>query len=89
MSYLMLHVIKVMSTVWACETGKIQAIKINTTVHDVLNSTSNGKIKKELYLFSLQIMYRDNTFSAENFTVDATLLTAASNQLIFTLYKLI
>ncbi|XP_018351441.1 PREDICTED: putative gustatory receptor 28b [Trachymyrmex septentrionalis] len=61
--------------VWACETGKNEAIKISTTIHDVLNSIKNVQIKDELNLFSLQILHCNNTFSAKGLTVDATLLT--------------
>ncbi|KYN03742.1 Putative gustatory receptor 28b [Cyphomyrmex costatus] len=67
--------IKLILIVWACETGKNQAIKIRTTIHDVLNSTNNVQIKDELNLFSLQILHCNNTFSAKGFIVDATLVT--------------
>ncbi|XP_039314535.1 uncharacterized protein LOC120359743 isoform X1 [Solenopsis invicta] len=70
------YVIKVILIVWACETGKNQAIKISTTVHDFLNIINDEQIKIELQTFSLQIMHRNNTFSAKGLTVDATLLTA-------------
>ncbi|XP_071637107.1 uncharacterized protein [Temnothorax longispinosus] len=66
---------KLMLIVWACETGKNQAMEINSTVHDVFNSTSNQQIKYELQLFSLQLSHCENTFSAKGLTVDATLLT--------------
>ncbi|KAL6429844.1 hypothetical protein ACFW04_007604 [Cataglyphis niger] len=65
--------------VWACETGKDQALEIGTTVHEVLINTSDKQIKDELQLFSLQILHRENTFSAKGLNVDATLLTAVSN----------
>ncbi|XP_012229639.1 putative gustatory receptor 28a [Linepithema humile] len=68
--------IKMALIVWACETGKDQAVAIGTTVHDVLISTSDKQIKDELQLFSLQILHRENTFSAKGLNVDATLLTA-------------
>ncbi|XP_018306623.1 putative gustatory receptor 28b [Mycetomoellerius zeteki] len=73
---LMYYLIKIMLVVWACETGKNQALQISTTVHDVLNSIDDNEIKRELQLFSLQILHRNNTFSAKSLTVDATLLTA-------------
>ncbi|XP_024890743.1 uncharacterized protein LOC112466721, partial [Temnothorax curvispinosus] len=41
------YCIKIMSIVWACETGKNQAMEINSTVHDVFNTTSNKQIKYE------------------------------------------
>ncbi|XP_071637178.1 uncharacterized protein [Temnothorax longispinosus] len=66
---------KLMLIVWACETGKNQAMEINSTVYDVFNSTSNQQIKYEMQLFSLQLSHCKNTFSAKGLTVDATLLT--------------
>jgi len=43
------HIIKMMLTIWACETGererKNQATEINTTVHEVFNSINDKKIK--------------------------------------------
>lgn len=41
-------VLKMTLIVWACETGKNQALKIGTTVHDVLNCTNNKQIKDEV-----------------------------------------
>ncbi|KYN03751.1 Putative gustatory receptor 28b [Cyphomyrmex costatus] len=66
--------------VWACETGKNQAQKIRTTIHDLLNNTNDEKIKYELQLFSLQILHRKNIFSLKGLTIDATLLAAVSKQ---------
>ncbi|XP_011705302.1 PREDICTED: uncharacterized protein LOC105460547, partial [Wasmannia auropunctata] len=37
--------------VWVCETGKNQAQEIRTTIHDLLNNTSDEQIKDELQLF--------------------------------------
>jgi len=34
--------------VWACETGKNEAIKIGTTIHDILNSIRDVQIKDEV-----------------------------------------
>ncbi|XP_011880785.1 PREDICTED: uncharacterized protein LOC105569181 isoform X2 [Vollenhovia emeryi] len=68
--------IKIAFVVWACDTGKDQALQIGTTVHDVLINTSDKQIKDELQLFSLQILHRENTFCAKGLAVDATLLTA-------------
>jgi len=34
--------------VWACETGKNEAIKIGTTIHDILNSIRDVQIKHEV-----------------------------------------
>lgn len=47
-SYLTYHILKVLIIIWSCEAGKNQAIKISTTVHDVLNSTSDKNIKYEV-----------------------------------------
>ncbi|XP_011880414.1 PREDICTED: uncharacterized protein LOC105568944 isoform X2 [Vollenhovia emeryi] len=70
------HITKIMFFVWACETGKNQAQKIRTTIHDVLNSSRDEQIKNELQLFSLQILHGGNTFSTKAFNVDATFLAA-------------
>ncbi|XP_029161528.1 putative gustatory receptor 28b [Nylanderia fulva] len=67
---------KISLIVWACETGKDQALEIGTTVHEVLINTNDKQIKDELQLFSLQILHRENAFSAKGLNVDATLLTA-------------
>ncbi|XP_071636966.1 putative gustatory receptor 28a [Temnothorax longispinosus] len=68
--------IKIMLIVWACETGKDQAMNISITVHDLLNNTSDDQIRDELQMFSLQVLHRENAFSAKGLIVDATLLTA-------------
>ncbi|XP_011705598.1 PREDICTED: uncharacterized protein LOC105460806 [Wasmannia auropunctata] len=85
-----LNIFKITLLIWACETGKNQAREIGTTIHDVLNSTSNEQIKNELQLFSLQILHRGNTFSTKGLTIDATLVTTVSNQsftlIIYCLY---
>ncbi|XP_018369799.1 PREDICTED: putative gustatory receptor 28b [Trachymyrmex cornetzi] len=70
------NIFQIILIVWACETGKNQARNIGTTVHDLLNSTNNEKIKYELQLFSLQLLHRKNTFSMKGLTIDATLLAA-------------
>ncbi|XP_018310377.1 putative gustatory receptor 28a [Mycetomoellerius zeteki] len=81
------YTMKITLLVWACETGKNQAQKISTTIHDVLNSTSDEQIKNELQLFSLQILHRKNIFSIKAFTMDASLLTAMVSSI--TTYMLI
>ncbi|XP_018351448.1 PREDICTED: putative gustatory receptor 28b [Trachymyrmex septentrionalis] len=70
------HFIQMMLLVWICETGKNQAQKIRTTIHDLLNNTSDKQIKDELHLFSLQLLHCNNTFSAKGFNIDATLFAA-------------
>ncbi|XP_018351472.1 PREDICTED: uncharacterized protein LOC108753977 [Trachymyrmex septentrionalis] len=84
------YLIKTALVVWACETGKDQANKIGITIHDVLNSTNDKRIKDELKLFSLQILHttRRNTFCAKGFTVGAPLFAAVSDQ-SFTFINLI
>ncbi|KYQ59862.1 Putative gustatory receptor 28b [Trachymyrmex zeteki] len=67
---------QMMLLVWICETGKNQAQQICTTIHDLLNNTSDKQVKDELQLFSLQLLHRDNTFSAKGLNVDATLFAA-------------
>ncbi|XP_012063691.1 PREDICTED: putative gustatory receptor 28b [Atta cephalotes] len=74
-SFLIYYFLRLTMIVWACETGKNEATKTSTTIHDVLNSISDVQIKDELNLFSLQILHCNNTFSAKGLTVDATLLT--------------
>ncbi|XP_012229373.1 putative gustatory receptor 2a [Linepithema humile] len=70
------YFIKLALIVWSCETGKTEALKIGTTVHDVLVSTTDKQVKEELQLFSLQVLHRDNTFCAKGLTIDMTFLTA-------------
>ncbi|XP_071637187.1 uncharacterized protein [Temnothorax longispinosus] len=74
--------IKLVLIVWACETGKNQAMEISTTVYEVFNSASDKQIKYELQLFSLQLSHCENRFSAKGLTVDATLLTAMAGGII-------
>ncbi|KAL6259647.1 hypothetical protein P5V15_009563 [Pogonomyrmex californicus] len=68
--------IKIILIVWVCDNSKDQAVKIGITVHNLINSINDKQIRDELELFSLQILHRENTFSAKGVTVDATLLTA-------------
>ncbi|XP_018053507.1 PREDICTED: uncharacterized protein LOC108690629 [Atta colombica] len=68
------NIFQIVLIVWACETGKNQAQNIGTTIHDLLNSTNDKKIKYELQLFSLQLLHRKNIFSMKGLTIDATLL---------------
>ncbi|KYN50241.1 Putative gustatory receptor 28b [Cyphomyrmex costatus] len=69
-------VLKIILIVWICETNKNQAVEISTTIHDVLNCTSNEQIKEELYLFSLQIMHCKNILSTKGLSINATFLAA-------------
>ncbi|XP_011858421.1 PREDICTED: uncharacterized protein LOC105555979, partial [Vollenhovia emeryi] len=67
------YIIKVVLIVWACETGKNQALAIKTTVRDEFNNTNNEQTKYELELFSLQVLHCENVFSAKWINIDATL----------------
>ncbi|XP_039314558.1 uncharacterized protein LOC120359749 [Solenopsis invicta] len=87
LSQLIYYVVKITLIVWACEIGKNQAAKICTTVHDVLNITTDKQIKHELRLFSLQILHCENTFSPKGLAVDAKLFTTMINTI--TTYLLI
>ncbi|KYN14869.1 Putative gustatory receptor 28b [Trachymyrmex cornetzi] len=88
---IMFYLMKTALIVWACETGKDQAIKIGITIHDVLNSTNDKQIKDELQLFSLQILHttRRNTFCAKGLTVGAPLFAALIGNIISYLLILI
>jgi len=48
LSHIMHIFIKIVLIVWACETGKDQAQQINTSIHDVFNSTTNEQIRDEV-----------------------------------------
>ncbi|XP_028047254.2 uncharacterized protein LOC105834685 [Monomorium pharaonis] len=81
MFYVGYHFIKIVLIAWACETSKNEAVKISTTVHDILNITNDEEIAFELQLFSLQTMHCCNTFYAKGLILDATLITTVSNYL--------
>ncbi|XP_011705740.1 PREDICTED: putative gustatory receptor 28b [Wasmannia auropunctata] len=74
LSAMVQYITKMVLIVWVCETGKNEAQRIRTTIHDVLNSIRDEKIKNELQLFSLQTLHCKITFSAKGFNVDATFL---------------
>lgn len=48
LSHIMYYFLRITLIVWACETGKNQAVQISTTVHDVLNTSSDKQIKYEV-----------------------------------------
>ncbi|KAG5313134.1 GR28A protein, partial [Acromyrmex insinuator] len=87
LTYVTYYFVKIALIAWACETGKNQAIKIKTTIHDVLNNINDEQIKHELHLFSLQIMHCDNIFSAKGLSLNATLVRAMMGTI--TMYFLI
>ncbi|KYQ52931.1 Putative gustatory receptor 28b [Trachymyrmex zeteki] len=78
MVHTIIYCIKIVLIVWACETGKDRAMKIGITVHDLLNNISDKQITEELQLFSVQILHRENAFSAKGLLVDVTLLIAVN-----------
>ncbi|KYM78869.1 hypothetical protein ALC53_10677 [Atta colombica] len=78
---LMYQCIKIVLIGWACDTGKDEAMGIGTTVHEILNDTNDEQIIDELQLFSLQVLQRENTFSAKGLIVDATLLVGSYQKL--------
>lgn len=47
-AYMTYYTVKIMLIVWACETGKDQAMKIGTTIHDLLNNISDEQMKDEV-----------------------------------------
>ncbi|XP_023288956.1 gustatory receptor 23a-like [Orussus abietinus] len=67
---------KIAFTVWTCEITKDQALKTGILVHDVILCTSDDRTKEEMQLFSLQLLHRDNSFTAKGLSLDATLLSA-------------
>ncbi|XP_051158321.1 putative gustatory receptor 28b [Leptopilina boulardi] len=81
------YVLKLTFIVRICENAKIQAQKIGNTVHDVLLSTHDVKIKEELYLFSLQLLHRNNVFCARGLVINFSLLNEITGAI--TMYLLI
>ncbi|XP_012532811.1 putative gustatory receptor 28a [Monomorium pharaonis] len=77
--YIAYYLIKIALIAWTCESSKNQAIKISTTVHEILNNTDDKQIKHELQLFSLQIMHHNNIFSPKGLNLDATLITTMTS----------
>ncbi|XP_053979031.1 uncharacterized protein LOC128876581 [Hylaeus volcanicus] len=69
------YTLKFSMIIWACETAKNEALEVGTTIHDVLGDATDTLVKHELELFSLQVLHRDNTFSARVVTMNTALLT--------------
>lgn len=44
--------------VWACETAKNQATKIDTTIYDLFNNMSDARIKKEVIFLKVSLTKR-------------------------------
>ncbi|XP_015433595.1 PREDICTED: uncharacterized protein LOC107189550 [Dufourea novaeangliae] len=68
------YLLKFSLVIWACQTATNQAKEIGTTIHDVLSKCTDGTLKRELRLFSLQVLHRDNTFSARAVIMNTKLL---------------
>lgn len=54
------YFMKITLLAWACETTKNQAKEIGTTIHDIINSATNGQLKNEVvndYLYIIIIIY--------------------------------
>ncbi|XP_011706883.1 PREDICTED: uncharacterized protein LOC105462056 [Wasmannia auropunctata] len=51
------HILHLTLIVWVCETGKYQAQEIRTTIHDLLNNTSDEQIKDEVIKMQLYIFF--------------------------------
>jgi len=47
-TFMIYYFTKIVLIVWACESGKNQAMEISSTIHDVFNSTSNKQVKYEV-----------------------------------------
>ncbi|XP_017789846.1 PREDICTED: uncharacterized protein LOC108572160 [Habropoda laboriosa] len=60
--------------VWACETATREAQKIKITLHDVFGDTIDPVTKREVQLFSFQVLHRNNIFSAKAIDINAMLL---------------
>ncbi|XP_034178808.2 uncharacterized protein LOC117603584 isoform X1 [Osmia lignaria lignaria] len=68
------HFFKFVTMIWACETATSKAKQIRTTLHDVLSEAADLSVKRELELFSLQLLHCDTTFSAKMIDMNASLL---------------
>ncbi|XP_034178807.2 uncharacterized protein LOC117603583 isoform X1 [Osmia lignaria lignaria] len=66
--------LKFVTMIWACETATNKAGQIRTTLHDALSEATDLSVKRELELFSLQLLHCDTTFSAKMFDINAPLL---------------
>ncbi|XP_076749468.1 uncharacterized protein LOC143422588 [Xylocopa sonorina] len=61
--------------IWACETATNQGRSIKTTVHDVFSEAIDPVTKREVELLSLQILHRNNTFTAKAIEMNVSLLS--------------
>ncbi|XP_034178806.2 uncharacterized protein LOC117603582 [Osmia lignaria lignaria] len=68
------HFLKFVTMIWACETATNKAGQIRTTLHDALSEATDLSVKRELELFSLQLLHCDTTFSAKMIDMNSSLL---------------
>jgi len=54
-----LYVMRITLLVWACETSKNQVQEIGTTIHDVLNNTSDKQIKHEVKTYYIYLYFSE------------------------------
>nr|XP_034178194.1 uncharacterized protein LOC117603307 [Osmia lignaria] len=74
--------LKFVTTIWACETATKKAEQIRTTLHDALSEATDLSVKRELELFSLQLLHGDTTFSAKVIDLNALLLAEVMGGII-------
>ncbi|XP_033346160.1 uncharacterized protein LOC117231644 [Bombus vosnesenskii] len=68
------YFIKFWVMIWACETATNRARKMKTTLWDVFSATNDPFVKREVELFSLQIMHTTNIFTAKTFDMNSSFL---------------
>ncbi|XP_050488205.1 uncharacterized protein LOC126872369 [Bombus huntii] len=68
------YFIKFWMMIWACETATNRARKMKTTLWDVFGATNDPFVKREVELFSLQIMHTTNIFTAKTFDMNSSFL---------------
>ncbi|XP_043597206.1 uncharacterized protein LOC122574108 isoform X2 [Bombus pyrosoma] len=68
------YFIKFWMMIWACETATNRARKMRTTLWDVFSTTNDPFVKREVELFSLQIMHTTNIFTAKTFDMNSSFL---------------
>nr|XP_034194621.1 uncharacterized protein LOC117610888 isoform X1 [Osmia lignaria]XP_034194622.1 uncharacterized protein LOC117610888 isoform X1 [Osmia lignaria]XP_034194623.1 uncharacterized protein LOC117610888 isoform X1 [Osmia lignaria]XP_034194624.1 uncharacterized protein LOC117610888 isoform X1 [Osmia lignaria] len=81
--------LKFVTLIWACETATNKAKEIRTTLHDALSGATDLSVKRELELFSLQLLHCDTTFSAKIFDMNASLLAEVVGGIIMYLLILL
>ncbi|XP_017891024.1 uncharacterized protein LOC108631546 [Ceratina calcarata] len=69
------YFVKFGMVIWTCELATNEAQKIKIIIHDVLGSTTDAEAKYEAQLFSLQILHKNNMFTAKAIDMNAMLLS--------------